>query len=172
MAADALLGFKTSSLTKASGAGATTVFGAGTTLAAADAPLNINPYGQIRESGLYAKVFITATGVTVTGSGTVAFCVQVHASKTVGGTYSVIHSTPIDMTYLTATANTSAFTGKTQFVAYVPITAPQGFTDASATVQDVYQFFQVKVIDTLTTATAAAATYKVQIVSGKDGGIL
>jgi hypothetical protein len=170
MAADALLAFKTSTLTKASGGTATTVFGAGTTLAAADAPLNITPQAQLRENGLFAKVFITATGVT--GSGTVAFCVQVHASKTVGSGYSVIHSTPIDMTYLTATATTNAFTGKTQFVAYVPLTAPTGFTDSSAVLQDNYQFFQVKIIDTLTTVTAAAATYKVQIVSGKDGGIL
>ena len=172
MAADALLGFKTSTLTKASAGGATTVFGAGTTLAAADAPLNISPHSGLRETNLFAKVSITATGVTVTGSGTVAFCVQVHASKTVGSSYSVVHSTPVDMTYLTATATTSAFTGKTQFVAYVPITGPTGFTDSSSVLQDNYQFFQVKVIDTLTTATAAAATYKVQIVSGKDGGIL
>ena len=170
MAADALLGFKTSTLTKTGGA-ATTVFGAGTTLAAADAPININPYGHLRENGLYAKVFITVTAVSA-GTGTAAFTVQVHASKSVGSGYSVVHSTPVDMTYLTATAAGGVTTGKTQFVAYVPITAPQGFTDASAALQDVYQYFQVKVIDTLATITTCSYTAKVQIVSGKDGGIL
>lgn len=170
MAADALLGFKTSTKTKTGGA-ATTTFGAGTTLADPDAPININPYGHLRESGLYAKVFITATAVSA-GTGSAAFTVQVHASKSVGSGYSVIHSTPADMTYLTAPAAGGALTGKSQFVAVVPITAPQGFTDTSATVQDVYQYFQVKIIDTLNTITTLSYTAKVQIVSGKDGAIL
>lgn len=174
MAADALLAFKTSSKSKASGgvtAGVpTVVFGAVTTLGDADQPLNISPQVHLRENGLFAKVMITATGVT--GSGSVQFFVQVHGAKTIAGTYSVIHSTPSDMVYLNAPATTGAYTGKVNFTCYVPITAPTGFTDSTNTVQDVYQWFQVKVFETLNTVTASAYTAKVQIVSGKDGGIL
>jgi hypothetical protein len=175
MAADALLGFKTSSLTK-SGAAATTTFGAGTTLAATDAPLNILPQVQLREGNLYLKVLISTTSITATGTGYVQFQVGLKASKTVNGTYTVLHQTPSDMVYMQApTAATNTFSGKSTFVAYIPMIAPSGFTDSTSTVQDLYTFFRVDVTDTYNGATAPSAggyTYKVQVVSGKDGGIL
>lgn len=176
MAADALLAFKTSTKTK-TGAGATTTFGAGATLADADAPLNILPQVHLREGGLFVKVLISCTGVTqATGTGTIQFSAALKASKTVNGTYTAIHQTPSDMVYLqTATAATNSYTGKTSFVAYIPLTAAAGFTDSTNTVQDLYTFFRVDITDVLgggTAPTAGAYTYKVQIVSGKDGGIL
>jgi hypothetical protein len=175
MAADALLGFKTSSKAK-SGAATTTTFGAGTTLADADAPLNILPQVQLRENGLYVKVMITCTSITATGTGLVQFSAALKASKTVNGTYTAIHQTPSDMVYLQApTAATNAFSGKTSFVAYIPLTAATGFVDSTNTVQDLYTFFRVDVTDVYgggTAPSAGAYTYKVQVVSGKDGGIL
>ena len=176
MAADALLAFKTSSKNKAAGAATTTTFGAGTTLADADAPLNITPQVQLRENGLFVKVLISATAVTATAAGFVQFSAALKASKTVNGTYTVVHQTPSDMVYLQAvTAATNAYTGKTTFTIYIPLAAPSGFTDAASTVQDLYTFFRVDVTDTYgggTAPSAGAYTYKVQIVSGKDGGIL
>lgn len=176
MAADFLLAFKTSSKTKAAGVGATTTFGAGTTLADADAPLNILPQVQIREGGLYVKVMITPVSITATGNGYVQFSAALKASKTVNGTYTVIHQTPSDMVYLQApTAATNTFSGKSSFAIYLPVTAPAGFTDASSVVQDLYSFFRVDVTDSYGGTTAPSAgsyTYKVQLVSGKDGAIL
>lgn len=170
MAADALLGFKTSTLTKASGGITTTTFGAGTTLAAADAPLNITPQVQLRENGLFVKVMIQATSIT--GSGSATFAVSLHGSKVVGSGYSVLHSTPADMVYLTCPGTGGVLSGKTNFTVYLPIAAPAGFTDSTNTVQDLYTFFQVKITETFATVTGTGYTAKVQIVSGKDGGIL
>jgi hypothetical protein len=177
MAADALLAFKTSTKSKTAGGATTTTFGAGTTLADADAPLNITPQVQLRENGLFVKVMIQATGVTqASGTGFVQFTAALKASKTVNGTYTAVHQTPSDMVYLQApTAATNTYSGKTNFTIYIPIAAPSGFTDAANTVQDLYTFFRVDVGDSYGGATSpslGAYTYKVQIVSGKDGGIL
>lgn len=170
MAADALLSFKTSTLTKASGGITTTTFGAGTTLAAADAPLNITPQVQLRENGLFAKVMIQATSIT--GSGSAVFAVSLFGSKVVGSGYSVIHSTPNDMVYLTCAGTGGVLSGKTNFTVYLPIAAPTGYTDTANTVQDLYTFFQVRITESFTGVTATGYTAKVQIVSGKDGGII
>lgn len=176
MAADFLLAFKTSSKTKAVGVGTTTTFGAGTTLADADAPLNILPQVHLREGGLFVKVMITPVSITATGVGYVQFSAAIKASKTVNGTYTTIHQTPSDMVYLQApTAATNTFSGKQAFAIYLPVTAPTGFTDASATVQDLYSFFRVDVTDSYggtTPPSGGSYTYKVQLVSGKDGAIL
>jgi hypothetical protein len=176
MAADALLAFKTSTKSKTAGVVTTITFGAGTTLADADAPLNITPQVQLRENGLFVKVLIQATAVTASGNGFVQFTAALRASKTVNGTYTTVHQTPSDMVYLQATTGaTNVYTGKQNFTIYIPLAAPTGFTDATSTVQDLYTFFRVDVTDAYGGGTApslGAYTYKVQIVSGKDGGIL
>jgi len=176
MAADALLGFKTNSKNKAAGVVTTVTFGAGTTLADADAPLNITPQVQLRENGMFVKVTINATAITATAIGFVQFTAALKASKTVNGTYTVVHQTPSDMVYLQApTAATNVYSGKTSFTIYIPLAAPTGFTDTASTVQDLYTFFRVDVTDVYgggTAPSAGAYTYKVQVVSGKDGGIL
>lgn len=176
MAADALLGFKTNSKNKTAGIATTITFGAGTTLADADAPLNITPQVQLRENGLFVKVTINATAVTASAAGFVQFTAALKASKTVNGTYTVVHQTPSDMVYLQApTAATNVYSGKTSFTIYIPLAAPTGFVDTASTQQDLYTFFRVDVADVYgggTVPSLGAYTYKVQIVSGKDGGIL
>jgi hypothetical protein len=169
MARDFLLNFNTVTKTKASGAGATTTFGGTTGSGAtnADAPLNITPWVLTRDTGLFVKVMINLTGVTSAVAGTVQFQVRLLAATAIGGTYTIVHQTPSDAVFLKSTVGTlNTVDGKSSFEVYLPLTVPCGY---SGSTNDVYNWFQVAIVDTLATATAAAATYTVHIVQGKDG---
>jgi hypothetical protein len=169
MARDFLLNFNTVQKTKTSGAGATTTFGGTTGSGAtnADAPLNVTPWAMTRDTGLFVKVMINLTGVTSAVAGTVQFQVRLLAATAINGTYTIVHQTPSDAAFMKSTVGTlNTVDGKSSFEVYLPLTVPCGYNGST---NDVYNWFQVAIVDTLATATAAAATYTVHIVQGKDG---
>ena len=169
MARDFLLNFNTVTKTKASAVGATTTFGGTTGSGSTDAnaPLNITPWAMTRDTGLFVKVMINLTGVTSAIAGTVQYQVSLLAATAIAGTYTVVHQTPSDATFLKSTVGTlNTVDGKSSFEVYLPLTVPCGYNGST---NDVYNWFQVAIVDTLATATAAAATYTVHVVQGKDG---
>jgi hypothetical protein len=172
MARDFLLNFATVAKTKASGAGATTTIGSSTTLGNADQALNITPWVLTRDAGLYLKVMINLTSTTGgTAGGNVQYQVRLFAAKAIAGTYTAVHQTPSDAVFLQSVQTAAATPGKTSFEVYLPMTVPCGTNNST---DDVYNWFKVEIQDTLnagtgTAPTAAAATYTVHIVQGKDG---
>jgi len=166
MARDFLLNFTTAVKSK-TGAGATTVIGGSTTLGNADQALNITPWVLTRDTGLYVRVMINITAITSAVGGTAQFQARLFAAKTIGGTYTAVHQTPSDATFLKTTCNTlNTVDGKSQMEVYLPLTVPCG---VNGTTDDVYNWFKVEVQDTLTTATALSATITAHVVQGKDG---
>lgn len=166
MARDFLLNFNTATKSK-TGAAATTTIGGSTTLGNADQALNITPWVLTRDTGLYVKVMINLTAVTSAVGGTVQFQVRLFAAKAIGGTYTAVHATPTDATFLKSTVGTlNTVDGKSQFEVYLPLTVPCGVNGST---DDVYNWFKVEVQDVFATATAASATYTAHVVQGKDG---
>lgn len=171
MARDFLLNFTTAVKSK-TGAGATTTIGGSTTLGNADQALNITPWVLTRDTGLYLKVMINLTATTAgTAGGFVQYQVRLFAAKAIAGTYTAVHATPTDASFLQSVQTAAATPGKTSFEVYLPLTVPCGVNGST---DDVYNWFKVEVQDTLnagtgTAPTAASATITAHVVQGKDG---
>ena len=170
MARDFLLNFTTATKSK-TGAAATTTIGGSTTLGNADQALNITPWVMTRESGLFLKVMINVTAAPAAAvGGSVQFQVRLLAAKAIAGTYTTVHATPTDATFLKSTFNTlNTVDGKSSFEVYLPLTVPCGVNGST---DDIYNWFKVEVQDVQSASpavTSVAATYTAHVVQGKDG---
>ena len=170
MARDFLLSFTTAVKSK-TGAAATTTIGGSTTLGNADQALNITPWTLTRDTGLYMKVMINVTAApAAVAGGSVQFQVRLLAAKAIAGTYTTVHATPTDATFLKSVftaANT--VDGKSSFEVYLPLTVPCGVNGST---DDVYNWFKVEVQDFQSASpavTQVSATYTAHVVQGKDG---
>jgi hypothetical protein len=171
MARDFLLNFATTTKSKTSGA-ATTTIGSSTTLGNADQALNITPWVLTRDVGLYLKVMINVTaGAGGTAGGFAQFQVRLFAAKAIAGTYTAVHATPTDASFMQSVFTAAATPGKSSFEVYLPMTVPCGINGST---DDIYNWFKVEVQDTFNAGTGSAptglsATYTVHVVQGKDG---
>jgi hypothetical protein len=173
MARDFLLNFGTA--TKALGAGAITTL---------PNVVDVGPNGINGANGVYVRVVVLTTGVNAGGTGTANYSCSLEASKeptaTIStGTWSPIALTPTDVVANRTTAVSGVVT-EGAVVMFMRIHAPAG-TMATATytvggvtgqyAEDNYTKFRVKVTDTVTGITQAAATYSASIVTAQDGSL-
>ncbi len=170
MARDFLLNFITATKSK-TGVAATTTIGGSTTLGNADQALNITPWTMTRDTGLFMKVMINVTAAPAAAAGgSVQFQVRLLAAKTIAGTYTTVHATPTDATFLKSTFTTAnTVDGKSSFEVYLPLTVPCGVNGST---DDVYNWFKVEVQDFQSASpavTSVSATYTAHVVQGKDG---
>jgi hypothetical protein len=142
--------------------------------------VDVGPTGVNGTVNLFVRVVVNLTGAT--GTGFVQFACEVQASKeptsTIStGTWTTIAATPSDVTAYRAPV-TSGVVTEGAVVMFIILKAPAGsMATANYTVggipgvyaEDNYTRFRVRVLDSVSGASAPVATYSASIVSAADG---